>query len=115
MRSGTYESSEGNNVGTAVTFLLIGIGIGAATALVLAPKTGKQFRKDLKRGYSDARDRISDWSDDAREAVGEMRDRVSDLHETVRDKVSDAMDRGADIAENLREKATPLGKVLRRS
>ena len=30
MRSGTYESSEGNNVGTAVTFLLIGI--------VLAPQ-----------------------------------------------------------------------------
>jgi gas vesicle protein len=115
MSSGKYESSDGNSIGTAVTFLLIGIGIGAATALLLAPKTGKQFRKDLKRGYGDARDRISDWSDDAREAVGDMRDRVSDLHETVRDKVSDAMDRGADIAEAVREKATPLGKVLRRS
>ena len=50
MREGNYESSDqGSQVGTAVTFLLIGLGIGAAAALLLAPKTGKQFRKDIRR------------------------------------------------------------------
>ena len=72
MRVGKYEVSEGNNnVSTAVTFLLIGVGIGAATALLLAPKTGKQMRKDLRRGYDDAREKISDLSDDARESLRE--------------------------------------------
>src|SRR5579863_3968279 len=37
MRFGRYESSEGNNVGTAVTFFLIGLGAGALVALALAP------------------------------------------------------------------------------
>ena len=91
-----------------MTFLLIGVGIGAATALLLAPKTGKQMRNDLRRGYDDAREKISDLSDDARESlrerVGDVRDRFGDIHETVREKVGDAMDRGAEIADAVREK-----------
>ena len=34
--------------------LKIGIGAGALVALLFAPKTGKQLRKDLRRGYDDA-------------------------------------------------------------
>ncbi|MGB7643256.1 MAG: YtxH domain-containing protein, partial [Terriglobales bacterium] len=50
MREGKYESS-GGGAGTAITFLLIGLGVGAAVGLLLAPKTGRQLRKDLRRGY----------------------------------------------------------------
>ena len=49
MRIGKYESSSKSNVGTAVTFLMIGVGAGALIALMLAPKTGKQMRKDLRK------------------------------------------------------------------
>ena len=50
MRIGKYESSRQENVGTAVTFLMIGgVGAGALIALMLAPKTGKQMRKDLRQ------------------------------------------------------------------
>lgn len=116
MREGNYEVSEGNgNVGTAVTFLLIGLGIGAATALLLAPKTGKQMRKDLRRGYKDARERISDLTDDARERVGEMRDRYGEVRETLRDRVEGVLDRGAEIVESVRDKADPVVKAMRRS
>ena len=104
MRSGRYESSEGSNVGTAITFLLIGLGAGALIGLALAPKTGKQFRRDLKRGYEDARDTLQDWSEEAR-------DRIRDAKERVRD----AAERGADLADNLREKVEPLRRVINRS
>jgi gas vesicle protein len=103
MRSGNYESSEGTNIGTAVTFLLIGLGIGAVTALILAPKSGKHLRKDLKRGYDDARDTLQDWTDEAK-------DRVRDVKERVRD----AAERGADLAEELRGKVEPLRKAINR-
>ena len=56
MTTGRYESSEDSNLGTAITFLLIGLGAGALLGLLLAPKAGKQFRKDLRRGYEDAKD-----------------------------------------------------------
>lgn len=104
MRSGHYESSEGNSVGVAVTFLLIGLGAGALAALLLAPKTGKQMRRDLQRGYKDARETLEDWADEAKDRV-----RVAS------DRVRDAAARGAEIADDLREKAEPLRRVISRS
>lgn len=104
MRSGRYESSEGSNVGTAVTFLLIGLGAGALAALLLAPKTGKQMRRDLKRGYEDARETLEDWTEEARDRVRDAKDRVRDVAE-----------RGADIAEELGKKVEPLRRAINRS
>ena len=104
MRSGRYESSEGSNVGTAVTFLLIGLGAGALAALLLAPKTGKQLRRELKRGYEDARETLEDWTDEARDRVRDAKDRVRDVAE-----------RSADLAEGLREKVEPLRRAINRS
>ncbi len=104
MRSGRYESSEGSNVGTAVTFLLIGMGAGALAALLLAPKTGKQLRRDLKRGYEDARETLEDWTEEARDRVKDAKDRVRDVAE-----------RGVDIAEGIREKVEPLRRAINRS
>jgi len=104
MRMGRYESSEGSNVGTAITFLLIGLGAGALAGLLLAPKTGKQLRRDLKRGYEDARDTLDEWADEAK-------DRVRDASERVRD----AANRGVEIADDLREKVEPLRRAINRS
>ncbi len=100
MRFGRYESSEGNNIGTAVTFFLVGLGAGALVALALAPKTGKQFRRDLKRGYDEAKETLQDWTEEAK------------------DRVKDVAERGVDMAEDLRdaarEKVEPLRKVVNR-
>jgi gas vesicle protein len=96
MQSGKYESSEGGNVGTALTFLLIGLGAGALVGLMYAPKTGRQMRKELRKRYETARETLDDWKDQAREAA------------------EDAIDRGAELAEEVRERVTPLTKVVRR-
>jgi len=95
MRIGKYESSDGT-AGTAVTFLLIGLGVGAALGLLLAPKAGRQLRKDLRRSYDDALDTVSDWTDEAK------------------DRFEEAAKKGADIADELRAKAEPLSDLLRR-
>ena len=104
MRSGSYESSEGSHVGTAVTFLLIGLGAGALAGLLLAPKAGKQFRRDLRRGYEDARETIDDWTE---EAKGRVRD--------AKERVRTAADRGVEIADGIREKVEPLRRAITRS
>src|SRR6202790_3337140 len=107
MSTGSYESSEGNSVGTAITFPLIGLGAGALTALALAPKTGKQFRRDLKRGYDDAKDTMGDWAEDAK-------DRVKDAKERVRDVAERGADLAGDLRDAAREKVEPLRKAINR-
>jgi gas vesicle protein len=94
---GRYEASEGSSVGTAITFLLIGLGAGALIGMMYAPKAGKQMRKDLRRRYEDARETIDEWTEQAREVAEE------------------AIDRGSDLADGLRERVTPLAKKMRRS
>jgi gas vesicle protein len=97
MRIGKYEASDGgNSAGTAVTFLLIGLGAGALLGLLLAPKPGKQLRKDLRKKYDSARETVEDWTDDAKEFAEE------------------AMERGAEIADEVRERVSPLTKAMRR-
>jgi gas vesicle protein len=104
MRIGRYQSSESSNAGTAITFLLIGLGAGALAGLLLAPKTGKQMRRDLQRGLEDAKDTLGDWADEAKERVRDAGDRVRDV-----------AGKGVDLADDLREKVEPLRRVINRS
>ncbi len=97
MRIGRYESSDSSNLGTAITFLLIGLGAGALAGLLLAPKTGKQMRRDLQKGFEDAKDKVGDWADDAK------------------DRVRDVASRGVELADDLREKVEPLRRAINRS
>ena len=103
MRIGRYESSDSSHIGTAITFLLIGLGAGALAGLLLAPKTGKQFRRDLQRGYEDAKDTFGDWADEAKDRVREAGDRVREV-----------ASRGADLADDLRDHVEPLRRVIQR-
>lgn len=105
MSAGRYESSDDTSrVGTAVTFLLIGLGAGALAALMLAPKSGKNLRRDLKRGYEGARDTLDDWTEQARDRAREAGERIRDVAE-----------RGADLAQTVRDKTETLRKAANRS
>jgi gas vesicle protein len=96
-------SASDRSMGTAITFLLIGLGAGAAVALLLAPKAGKQVRRDLRRGYRDVRRGYEDTLD-----------RLQDLKEEAMDRMDEMIEKGSDLADSLREKAAPFGKGLRR-
>jgi len=72
--------------------------------LLLAPKAGKQLRKDLRRGYEDAKESLGDWADEAK-------DRAAEIGERVRDAAA----RGAEMAEDLRDKVEPLRRAINRN
>jgi gas vesicle protein len=89
-RFGEYETKNGGGapIGTALALLFVGLGIGAITALLLSPKSGRQMRRTIRRKYEDACDRFDDWSDQAGDVVG----------------------RGTKWAKDARERITPLKK-----
>jgi gas vesicle protein len=102
---GEYRQQDrGAGFGTGLTLLLIGLGIGAATALLMAPKTGKQMRRNLRRRYEDALEMMDDWQDQA----GEVAKRGSKW-------AGKARERGSEWADVAREKARPLGRAWRRA
>jgi|SRR5579872_843856 gas vesicle protein len=96
----TENSNEAGHGGRALTFLLIGAGIGALVALMYAPKVGEQFRRDLRRKYKNAREAMEEFADEAR------------------DRVEEAIDRGTDWMESMerdaRKRVTPLKRALQR-
>ncbi len=97
---GSYESSERGRFATALMFLLIGFGAGAAVALLFAPRSGKELRRDLRRKYEDAIDAVEDFTDEAKGRVDEV------------------LERGAEIAEDIKKSARqtmgPLGRAMRK-
>ena len=90
------ETDQGSSVGTAVVFLLIGLGAGALIGMLYSPKTGKQMRQDLRRKYRDACDTFDDLKDEATRMAEEV------------------FERGSEIAESVRDRIEPLTKAVRR-
>jgi len=75
-----------------LTMLFVGLAAGALIGLLLAPKTGKQMRRSLRRTYEDAREAVEDFSDQA----------------------GDWIDKGSEWAEKAKSKVAPLGKPFQR-
>lgn len=88
-RVGDYQPSERGSLGVALTFLFIGMGVGALSALLFAPKSGKQMRRTLRRAYEGT---------------------VENIH----DKAESIYERGSEVAEAARSKVRPLREALRK-
>lgn len=88
-RFGEYQRMpDRGTVGIALTFLFVGLGLGALSALLLAPKSGKQMRRSLRRSYEDTVDRIGEWGETAGKAVGRGADWANTAKGFARDKVA---------------------------
>ncbi len=54
-------------VGTAITFLLIGVAVGAAAALLFSPAKGQDMRNAISRGYRRTVNGVTERTRDLRE------------------------------------------------
>ncbi|MEN6547247.1 MAG: YtxH domain-containing protein [Armatimonadia bacterium] len=76
--------------------IVFGALIGAAVALLMAPKSGEELRTDLREGANRMGERISDTS---HEVVESMRDKISQIGREA-EKMGEKAQRAAeDIAE----------------
>ncbi len=104
---------------------LIGLALGAGAALLLAPRSGEETRRDLKRRalrarkiadrkahelgdsvtetYQDARRRVEETIDGAKDAIDLKRRQVTRAVDAGRAAARDAMDVGRSAARDARE------------
>jgi gas vesicle protein len=82
-----------HKVGTILTFAL-GAGVGAAAALLLAPKGGEELRADIANGVSDGVDQVRSTGKDlkrrAQKIVALAQDHVEDAIEAGQESYSQA-------------------------
>jgi gas vesicle protein len=85
--------SDDFEVGQFVAGLLAGAAIGAGLALLFAPKTGEEARRDVADAYAVLADRATD-------AVETVRDRVSSSLDEVREKTTEAVGEARSAVED---------------
>jgi len=73
----------------AMGFFITGAAVGAAVALLLAPKSGAQTRKDISRFSKKAINRIDDLQCDVREQINEGYEQVMEVFDNVKEYVED--------------------------
>ena len=79
----------------AGAFLIGGV-IGAAFALLYAPKSGRETRKDIVRTARKIKKETA-------HVVEDTIDSINDFADDVKDKVSDVIDKGKDLSEGAKK------------
>ncbi len=75
----------------AALLIATGAAVGAGAALLLAPQSGRETRRDIARAAKSARRGVEG-------AVSEFSDTVSGMAETIGREASGVMDRGKHVA-----------------
>ena len=73
----------------AVGFLIAGAAVGAVVALMIAPKSGAQTRKDLRRFSKKAVNQLDDLQTDLREQIADGYEQVMEVFDNVKEYVED--------------------------
>ncbi len=85
--------------GVGVVPFLVGLTIGAGVALLFAPQSGEQTRRDIVRSGRRARVR-------ARELAEDFRDRAEDTYHDARARVEDGLDSARDAVGRGKRKVS---------
>ena len=105
-------------------YLLVGGGIGAATALLFAPKAGADLRSDIaditRKGYDETLDLAQQLKDQSADLYQSIKEKTDKVYELAAEKFSSGqqfMDTATNIAGDLingeankRESLKPTGR-----
>jgi gas vesicle protein len=92
--------------GTGILAFFLGAAVGAATALLLAPRSGEETQQEL-------RDRARRLREGAEERIGELRGSVEEGYEKARDEIGDRVETARETVRDRKlraEEALKAGK-----
>ena len=92
------EEREDASVGTKLTYLLIGGGIGAVIALLFAPKSGQELRGDIA-------DVTRKGLEKGKETAAQLQERAGEYYEVTKERAGELYGTAQEKAGELREKA----------
>jgi gas vesicle protein len=84
----------GDNVGSKVSFFLVGVGIGALLGVLFAPKSGEETREYLAKRADEGKDYAQKKARELRERADELIERGKDVASRKRDSLAAAVEAG---------------------
>ena len=92
-----------DNVGSKVSYFLVGLGVGALVGVLFAPKSGEETREYLSKKADEGRDYAQKKARELRERADELVERGKDVATRKRDSLTAAVEAGREAY--LRESA----------
>ena len=83
-----------DNVGSKVSYFLVGLGVGALMGVLFAPKSGDETREYLSKRADEGREFAQKKARELRERADELIERGKDVAARKRDSISAAVDAG---------------------
>jgi gas vesicle protein len=95
-----------NNVGSRVSFFLVGLGIGALVGILFAPKSGEETREYLTSKADEGRDYAQKKARELRERAEDLIERSKEIMARQKDSLSSAVEAGKDAYQREKSKAS---------
>jgi gas vesicle protein len=83
------QTMRGFSKSETVGFFVAGAAVGAAVALLFAPKTGAQTRKDIRKFSKKTVNQLDDLQSDVRDQISEGYDQMMEVFDNVKEFVED--------------------------
>ena len=83
-----------DNVGSKVSYFLVGLGVGALMGVLFAPKSGEETRDYLSKRADEGREFAQKKARELRERADELIERGKDVASRKRESISAAVDAG---------------------
>jgi gas vesicle protein len=93
------------NVGSKISFFLVGLGIGALVGILFAPKSGEETREFLAKKADEGRDYAQRKAQELRERAEDLVERSKSAASRQKETISAAVDAGREAYQREKAKA----------
>jgi gas vesicle protein len=83
-----------DNIGSKVSYFLVGLGVGALVGVLFAPKSGEDTREYLSKKADEGKDYAQRKARELRERADELIERSKDVAVRKKDSLSAAVEAG---------------------
>jgi gas vesicle protein len=95
-----------DNVGSKVSFFIVGLGIGALIGILFAPKSGEDTREYLSSKADEGRDYAQKKARELRERAEDLIERSKEIMSRQKESLTSAVEAGKDAYQREKSKAS---------
>jgi gas vesicle protein len=94
-----------DNVGSKISFFLVGLGVGTLLGILFAPKSGEETREYLSAKAEEGRDYAQKKARELRERAEDLIERSKEIMSRQKESLSSAVEAGKEAYQREKAKA----------